>query len=262
MKKTKSNHSKMFIAFVLIAMTLSMQQAFSQGISMYQYRKVPNDKIQEFIRRETTYWSEVAQRAVDDGKLQFWGLFQKMGGYDLDNTSNFLFINTFPDIDNAGDMWDATKVFPDLPIEAMETFSMSKNTSIIFVKSQQWEQVENPNPEKDFRYVKMVYHNANNPIGLIAAENEIWAPFIKAAMDEGKTTQKAWGNALILSPTGEDIKYNTISFDLYPSFKEALDPTWDESLEVPDMTKIGEAEGHRRGSVVYRVIKVVDANNQ
>ena len=106
----------------------------------------------------------------------------------------------------------------------------------------------------------MVYHNANNPNGLIAAENEVWAPFIKSAMDGGKTTQKAWGNALILSPRGEDIKYNTISFDIYPSLKEALDPTWDESLEVPDMTSINAAEGNRRGGVVYRVVKVIDAN--
>ncbi|MDH3651789.1 MAG: hypothetical protein OEQ53_19045, partial [Saprospiraceae bacterium] len=34
-----------------------------------QYRHVPQDNIAEFIHRETTYWSQVAQKAVDDGKL-------------------------------------------------------------------------------------------------------------------------------------------------------------------------------------------------
>ena len=114
--------------------------------------------------------------------------------------------------------------------------------------------------EEDFKYVTFVYHNAQDPVGLVEAEKEIWAPFIKAAMDDGKTTQKAWGNARILSPTGEEIKYNTISFDLYPSLKEALDPTWSDDLEAPDMTKIGEAEGNRRASVVYRIVTVVSAN--
>jgi hypothetical protein len=80
-------------------------------------------------------------------------------------------------------------------------------------------------------------------------------------MDAGKTTQKGWGNARILSPTGEDIKYNTISYDVYPSLKEALYPTWSEDLEPPDMTKIMEAEGNnQRASVVYRIVQVVSAN--
>jgi hypothetical protein len=106
----------------------------------------------------------------------------------------------------------------------------------------------------------MVYHNADDPAGLIAAEKEVWVPFIKTAMDEGKTNQKAWGNARILSPTGEDIKYNTISYDIYPSLHDAVNQTWSGDLELPDMTKIGEAEGNPRASVVYRIVHVVSAN--
>jgi hypothetical protein len=264
MKKLKSYRSKIIVTSVLVAIAFSFQTAIAQeennAISVYQYRKVQNDKVSEFIERETKYWSRVAQKAADEGKLEFWALLQKVGGYDLDNSSNFLFINTFPDIDNMGGIWDATAVFPDIPVEDMETYSISKNTSVIFVKSQYWEQASNANPENDFKYVSFVYHNANDPAGLIEAENEVWAPFIKSAMDNGKTTQKAWGNARILSPTGPEINYNTISFDLYPSLKEALDPTWSEDLEAPDMTSIGEVEGNRRASIVYRIVHVVSAN--
>lgn len=32
--------------------------SFSQGISVYQYRHIPNDKVEEFIKRETTYWKK------------------------------------------------------------------------------------------------------------------------------------------------------------------------------------------------------------
>ena len=237
-----------------------MAQEENQAISLYTYRKVDPDKMGEFLERETKYWSKVAQKAVDEGKLYFWAVFEKVGGYDLENSSNILFINTFPDIDNTNGIWDAEAVFPDVPMEDMETFSMSKNTSMIFVKSHHWEQVANANPENDFKYVNFIYHNAQSPGSLVEAEKEIWAPFIKSAMDAGKTTQKAWGNAQILSPTGEDIKYNTISFDLYPSLKETLDPTWDDDLQLPDMTKIFEAEGNRRASVVYRIVHVVSAN--
>jgi hypothetical protein len=264
MKKLSTLQSKIIIASILIALISSFhmtmaQNEENQAISVYQYRKVDPGKMNELLERETKYWSQVAQKAVDEGKLYFWAVFQKVGGYDLDNSSDILFVNTFPDIDNIGGIWDPKAVFPDVPMEEMETYSMSKNTSMIFVKSHYWEQAADANPEEDFKYVKFVYHNANNPGGLIEAENEVWAPFIKSAMDQGKTSQKAWGNARVLSPTGEEIKYNTISFDVYPSLKEALDPTWSEDLQAPDMTKIGEAEGNRRASVVYRIVKVVNA---
>jgi hypothetical protein len=95
----------------------------------------------------------------------------------------------------------------------------------------------------------------------IAAENEIWAPFIKSAWENGKVTQTGWGNAIILSPTGDEVKYSTISYDIYPSLKEALNPTWAEDIEIPDMTKIGEAEGNnRRASAVYQIVQFLMAD--
>ena len=264
MKKLKNYRFKIVISTVLAAMIFNFQAVIAQEenepISVYQYRKVEQSKMNDFIERETKYWSKVAQKAVDEGKLQFWGLFQKVGGYDLENSSNILFINTFTDIDDTNGIWDASAVFPDVPMEDMETQSMGIVTSMIFMKSQSWREKEGVNPEEDFKYLQMVYHNANSPSGLIAAEEEIWGPFIKSAMDNGKTTQKAWGNAIILSPTGEEIKYNTISYDLYSSLKDALDPTWDQDLEAPDMTKITEAEGNPRASVVYQIVYMVNAN--
>src|SRR6266545_4191758 len=78
-------------------------------ITSYQYRHVPDDKIAEFIKRETTYWSKVAQKAVDNKKMTFWALLEKVDGYDLPNSSNYLFVNTFPNIDSAGDMWGSAE---------------------------------------------------------------------------------------------------------------------------------------------------------
>ena len=107
----------------------------------------------------------------------------------------------------------------------------------------------------------MVYHNASDSGELIALEKEHWAPFIKAAMDNKQTTQVGWGNATMLSPLGEDIKANTISFDIYPSLKEALVPSWNADTVFPDdgLAKINELELNRRGTVIYRIVQVVQA---
>lgn len=198
---------------------------------------------------------------MKDGNLQFWGLFQKMGGVDLQNSSNFLFIVTAEDVDKMSGIWDASKVFPDVPADQMETFSMGTVTTSLFVKADNWQQVSDANPAEDFKFVNMVYHTASNIGALMEFENKTWAPFIKDAMDKGLTTQKAWGNAAILSPSGPKVKFNTKSMDIFPSLNEALDTSMDESLEFPDMTPVSELENGPRGSVIYKIVSAVSADD-
>lgn len=235
--------------------------SFAQPITVYQYRQVPDDKIEEFIKRETTYWSKVAEKGFEKGNLTFWALFQKVGGYDMPNSSNFLFINTYNDVDNIGSTWDAASVFPDVSMDKMETNSMSKVTSMLFLRPGGWQNVENAVPADQFKFLNMVYHQSSNPSGLIDAENEIWGPFIKSAMDKGLTKQVAWGNASVISPVNPAMKFNTVSYDLYPSLHATLLQTWDESLQTPEnMNTIGELENGPRMSVVYRIVHAVSAN--
>lgn len=249
------------VALLTILLTVLSFSSYSQ-LSIYQYRHVPNDKVEEFIKRETTYWKKVAENSMKDGNLQFWGLFQKMGGIDIQNSSNFLFIVTLNDIDKMEGMWDPSKVFPDVPEDQIETFSMSTVTTQLFVKASDWQQVEGAVPAEHFKYMNMVYHTTTDQAGLIKFENDVWAPFIKGAMDKKLTSQTAWGNAVILSPTGPKAKFNTISFDIYPSLKEVLDTTTDENLEYPDMTSIGELEDGPRGTVIYKIVDAISANDQ
>ena len=81
-------------------------------------------------------------------------------------------------------------------------------------------------------------------------------------MDNHQTPQKAWGNAIVLSPSGDNIKFNTISYDLYKTLKDALMPVWDPKTEFPtdELTKINAIEINRRGAAVYRVVKVVSSD--
>jgi hypothetical protein len=220
---------------------------------------VPDNKIDEFIKRETTYWSKVAEKAVKNKTMSFWALFEKVGGYDLPNSSNYLFINTFPNIDKVGDVFGSAEKITGVPMAKMETNSMSTVTSEFFLNSRGWAQKEGVTPKNDFNYVVMVYHNSNNPDSLIALENTYWSPFIKKAMDNKQVPQMAWGNAIVLSPSGDDIKFTTVSYDIFKTMKDALMPVWDPKIEFPaeGLGKINAIEMGRRGSVVYRVVKVV-----
>jgi len=257
---------KVFIILGMLAFmfTTSVAQTTAAspdpGITVFMYRKVPDNKREEFIKRETTYWAEVAKKSLAKGNLTFWALLEKVGGYDMENSSNFLFINTYKNIDAMGEVWNSvTTAFPNVPIEKIETNSLSTTTSVIFLRDGDWQQAANANMEKDLKYLLMIYHNATDPGGLIELERKHWGPFIKASMDKKQTTQKGWGNAMVLSPTGGSMGFNTVSYDLYPKVKEALMPTWDPKTIFPNagLEEIGKLEKGDRTSVVYETIKVV-----
>lgn len=262
--KTTIQYTERFVKTILILVFLfsfkmNAQDDRDTGISVHQYRQVPPDQMEEFIERETKYWSKVAENAVAKGNLTFWALLQKVGGFDEPNSSNILFINTYNDIDAMAGIWDPTTVWPNVPMEQMETYSMGKLMHTVFIKPAVHVEAKNAVPENDYNFVKMIYHNASNPGNLIELEDKYWTPFIQSAMDSGKTKQKAWGNGMILSPSNPKMKANTISYDIYDSLKEALYPTWDENTVFPTdgLTEINELEMDQRTSYVYRIIKVV-----
>lgn len=259
MKQISSIYKTTLLSLLLFVFLITLQQLHAQ-VSVYQYRHVPADKVEEFIKRETTYWSKVAQKAIDAKKMNFWGLFEKVGGYDLTNSSNFLFINGFSNIDSAwsGDTFDPSKLFPKVPYAQMETGSFTTVTSQIFFKTEDWAEAKGVNPEKDFNYVVMNYHFSENAGAFINAEKTIWKPFLQTAMDKKQTQQIGWGNASVLSPTGGDMKFNTISYDLFRTLQDALLTPWASDLVVPDnLDMIDKMRTQQSARVIYRIVKVV-----
>lgn len=258
--KTRSVFICCMAAFIFNFCYLEILNAQTRDITFYQYRHVPQDKIDEFVKRETTHWSKVAEKAVKNKTMTFWALLEKIGGYDLPNSSNFLFINTFPDADKAGEAFSDVETTAGVKIAEMETNSISTVTSAFFLSNKGWEQAAKVVPANDFNFVVMVYHNTNFADSLIALENKYWAPFIKEAMDKGQTPQKAWGNAVLLAPLGENIKFTTVSYDLYKTLQDALMPQWDPNTVFPinGLNMIHNLELNRRGIAIYRIVKVVN----
>jgi hypothetical protein len=250
----------MFVLLMASQTTTLAQAAEDPGITTYIYIKVSGANRAEFIKRETTYWAEIARKAMADGNIVFWALAEKVGGYDLENSSNFLIMNRYKNIDAAGEVWSEKNIkaaFPNVTADKMETNSISTWTSQFYLHNEDWQEAAGAKGE-DYKFVSMVYHDSSNPGSTIALERKHWGPFIKAAMDKKQTTQLAWGNAIILSPSGYNIHATTVSYDIYPSLKEALNPTWDPKVVFPNegLAEINKLESSR-GGAVYRIIKGV-----
>ena len=243
---------------MLVLFTVSTCFAASaQEITTYQFRKVPADKAEEFVKRETTYWSKVAKKAIDKGAMSFWALLERVDG--AENDPNYLFINTYPDMDaDNGDIWNPATLFPTIPVAKIETYSMSRVSNQFFLRDQAWEQASFSKPEKDFNYVIMVYHNTSNPNAFIEMEKRHWGPFIKSSMDNKQTAQVGWGNAVVLAPTGNNVRFNSVSYDLFPTLKSALLQDWKPDVKFPEtgldsLMKMTKAMPDRE---IYRIVKV------
>ena len=78
-------------------------------------------------------------------------------------------------------------------------------------------------------------------------------------MDNNQTPQVAWGNAVVLAPMGDNIKFNAISYDLYKTLQDALMPVWDPKTVFPNkgLDRINKLGINRRGLAIYRVVKIV-----
>jgi hypothetical protein len=263
MKKKTLSAAVPFILFFIGLIFNCSTTLHAQGITVYQYRRVDPDKMDEFLKRETIYWSKVAQKAIDGGKMTYWAVLAKVGGVDELNSPNVLFVNTFPDMDkDLSDVFNATKVFPGVPMSKMDTYGMSKVIGEYFVQGQGWQQVANANPGKDFKFIKMNYHNSTDPTSFNAIEIHNWGPFIKAAMDKNQTTQKAWGNSIVLSPNGGAMKFNCLSYDLYPTLQSALLETWspDTKFPISGLDSLQKISVNPPMSFIYRIVKVVSKN--
>src|SRR5687767_4126016 len=123
MTQPKRAFAKGLHLFLLTAICFLLSQTIiAQDITTYQYRQVSPDKTGEFIKRETTYWSKVARKAIDKGTLTFWALLQRVDGADVQNAPNFLFINTYTNVDgNMGDLWNPSTLFPKIPVSQLST---------------------------------------------------------------------------------------------------------------------------------------------
>jgi hypothetical protein len=247
---------------LLVFIALSFHTV-AQEITTMQFRRVAPDKTNEFVKRETTYWSKVARKAIDKGVMSFWALFERVDGADMDKEPNFLFINTYPNMDaDDSDVWNPATLFPTIPVAKIETYSMSEVTSQFFLRDQGWEQSSHTNPSKDFNYMIMVYHNSSDPNGFIEMEKRHWGPFIKSSMDAKQTAQVGWGNSLVLAPSGNNVRFNSVSYDLFPTLKSALLQEWSTGVKFPEtgldsLMKMTKSMPDRE---LYRLVKVETKN--
>ena len=84
---------KQFLFFLAVVFTASM---FAQKqVSMHMYVKVLPEHQEEFERLEIDYWSKVAKKEIDAGRMTGWGLMKSIGVDKAATEANYLILSSF-----------------------------------------------------------------------------------------------------------------------------------------------------------------------
>lgn len=238
----------------VVALLFSSQIAFSQGIAIHTYRHVAMENMEEYLKRETTYWQKFAESEIKKGNMYFWAVFQRVGGTHLGKAPNILIINGISDPDKGVDWSGISSLFPDVDMADMDTGGLFTTTDNIYVRDlPNHIQVENP----QFNYVHILYHNVVNTNAHLDFEANEWKPMLQKAMNEGKTTLQGWGNGQIVSPESADFPYTAYSYDLFATLKDALGTYFSDDVDMADdfgSSVAGNEVG--RMNYLYRIVAV------
>lgn len=248
---------RIFYQLTLPLILLSSIITHAQPVVFMQFRHIPADQTEEFIFRETNYWSQVARKAIDDGKMVNWSLWQRIGGWDMPDGHNFVFVNTFEnpgDIDRINEIWASVpELFPNIPISEISTDNLGFLKHQLILRGIAGEGLMGEGPAN---FARINFAKVSDMEAWIEHEQNTWQPFIKGAMESGKTTQKSWRLAQLMMPAGADIPFNGLTADGYDKMSEAILPgtSFSEDIEFPDMTEINSV--HKKVYIqAYSLIK-------
>lgn len=232
---------------VLLLLAGSFVPAFGQIVS-FQSRYVPDENIQEFINRETTYWSVVADKAIKESKMVRWELWRRESGMGINDGANFLFVNEFKrlrDVDRMPVIWDHTKVFPDLALSEIETGSLSRIVDQVFLSSQVSLLKTRPN------FIRINFARASDLGRYLELENIVWQDFVKERMDANQTNVVSWDLMRVMSPGGVDRAYDAITIDGFAKLSHALKPDFGDNAEYPDFEQFRAVHEKRGNSDIF-----------
>ena len=227
-------------------------------VSYLQYRHVPNDKQQEFVEKETKYWSKVAKAAIDKGLMTGWALWRKVSVTNPD-APNYVFVNSFASIDKI----DQGAIWSDENIEKMGVSpEMVETNSFTTIPFDCWMQLEDV-VSGDYKYAIVNYAKPVNLTGFIEENKTLWKPFHQSNITNKSNGMTSWGMMSVIFPKGNQAKFSCFTWDGFNSMADVMkylryeSPTDEPSpwTDVLSKTKMGEflPDGFEY-SIVYELV--------
>ena len=180
-------------------------------VSSFMYVKVAPENQAEFERLETTYWSQVAKKGIDDGKMIAWGLM--IAGSD----ANYILVNifeNFQDASNAMSIWDPSLI--QMELKDIDTNNLKETLALHYYQIE--DVIEGPS-----KYNIHNYATPKNLVGFVEENLNLWKPLIKDNIKKNRTKQTNWGIGTRVYPKGSDAGFSVFTRDGFESLADAME---------------------------------------
>ena len=206
----------LFLMFALICCNVSIGQVVT-----FMYVEVSNENQQRFERLEKDYWSQVAKKAIDDGKMMSWIMLKEIS---IPGTHKYLFVNYFENLEQlnqSSSIWNPEKI--GMNFEDIDTFGIKRIVNVEYWKAEGL-------VGESAKYVIMNYFSPANLEGFVTENLELWKPWFEKNMKNNRLKQKNWAIGTKIYPSNQSGS-SAITRDGFDSLSDAM-----EALSYQPMT--------------------------
>ena len=228
---------------ILAPLAISVDVARAQKIASVAHRFVEREDMAEYIKREQDYWKPIAEKAIEEGRMSVWSVWQRIGGFNMDEEPNILIYAEFDktsDLELYGSGAPAwKKVFPDKKFSDISVRDLFEAKAYLYQKP-----LVNMVSAGSVEMPEIIRINFVKAPGTLSEylrlENEVWGPFVAEQIEKGKTNVASWYLGQVIEPGGSERPYDAVTVDGFRSLAAALDPHFDEGIEMPDLSEFGK----------------------
>jgi hypothetical protein len=228
---------------ILAPLAISVDVVRAQKIASVAHRFVEREDMAEYIKREQDYWKPIAEKAIEEGRMSVWSVWQRIGGFNIDEEPNILIYTEFDktsDLELYGSGSPAwKKVFPDKKFSDISVRDLFEAKAYLYQKP-----LVNMVSAGSVEMPEIIRINFVKAPGTLSEylrlENEVWGPFVAEQIEKGKTNVASWYLGQVIEPGGSERPYDAVTVDGFRSLAAALDPHFDEGIEMPDLSEFGK----------------------
>jgi hypothetical protein len=242
----------LLIAFTLLCFNYSIAQVVT-----LMYVEVSSENQQRFERLEKDYWSQVAKKAIDDGKMMSWIMLKEIS---IPGTHKYLFVNYFENLEQlsqASSIWNIPEEL-GMNIEDINTNGIKRIVNVEYWKAEGG--VGGPS-----KYLIMNYFSPTDLEGFVTENLELWKPWFENNMKNNRLKQKNWAIGTKIYPSGNQSGSSAITRDGFDSLSDAMEALSYQPMTNSMYTSILEKSKMNEyvpngfdKRVLYEIIKRVD----
>ena len=240
----------LFILFLLFS-NLSTAQVVT-----LMYVEVSNENQQRFERLEKDYWSQIAKKAIDDGKMMSWIMLKEIS---IPGTHKYLFVNYFENLEQlnqSSSIWNPEKI--GMNFEDIDTFGIKRIVNVEYWKAEGL-------VGESAKYVIMNYFSPANLEGFVTENLELWKPWFEKSIKNNLLKQTNWAIGTKIYPSGNQMGSYAITRDGFDSLSDAMEALSYQPLSNSVYASIVEKSKMNvyvpngvDKRVLYEVIKIVN----